>query len=243
MHANSRGERPRFPRPPPGPPSIGISLAPSCDRILQPVTIPRTWKDRFVRLGYSPGVPDEPQLSPDLDPASRRYGELVIKLGRQWEFRRGWQTRVANELGVSRSYVSKIVSGAPFQVGEQAFERAVDRGLLAERDEDLLHQPHLAAQRVLAPQWAEVIERAERVVHASATSDEEALPPLAVELAEALLGLPLMTTASHVKAAYALDDHDTVRRLGQMLALQVHTYRQALRVLESLSQQTVDKPR
>jgi transcriptional regulator with XRE-family HTH domain len=171
-----------------------------------------------------------PQLHPDLNPASRRYGELVLELGRKVGFNRGWQSRAARRLGVSRSYISKIVSGAYFRVGAEAFDRAVDRGLIPEVEEDLLLSEGPDAQFALAPLWEKLLELAERLIAVELASDESQVRTRVVALADAVMSLELVEEARAILEAEEAGDMETVRARALRLAIQVQAYARALGV-------------
>lgn len=57
---------------------------------------------------------------------TQRYLELIDRLGRAMDRPRGWRRRVAEQLGVDESTLSKIVAGKRV-VGWELAERAVER--------------------------------------------------------------------------------------------------------------------
>lgn len=62
------------------------------------------------------------------DLAGLRYRALIDELGKEYGFARGWKTRVANALGVHKSYVTGLTNGRDIHVGEMAI-RAAMRGI------------------------------------------------------------------------------------------------------------------
>lgn len=59
--------------------------------------------------------------------ATQRYRELVEDLGSELNFQRGWLSRAADRLGVSKSYISRLRSEPDLEVGMDAIERAVEK--------------------------------------------------------------------------------------------------------------------
>lgn len=62
---------------------------------------------------------------PRPDP-TQRYLELIDRLGRDMDRPRGWRRRVADQLGIDESTLSKIIAGKRV-VGWELAERAVER--------------------------------------------------------------------------------------------------------------------
>lgn len=72
---------------------------------------------------------------------SRRYRELVERLGRERQHVHGWKSDVARALDVHPSLISRVMSDAGAMVGRDVIGRAVQRlGL----DPRLFFDPHFA---------------------------------------------------------------------------------------------------
>ncbi len=180
---------------------------------------------------------DEVQLAEGLDPVSRKYGELIRKIGQDLRFKRGWKANAARLLEVTPSYVSKIVSGAQFRVGPDAIERAV-RSL--NLDPSYFGDPRAVAiapraqlpprTSPLIPLWAGIEGVATEVVEAIGRRDDEGLREAGRDLAEQILSLAVFQAAEEVQRVVNTADVETLRGLLSYLSWQVRFYTEALGV-------------
>ena len=83
-------------------------------------------KQTAVQLERSPCDPHASSVGDDTAESlpSRRYRELILQLEAEHESARGWQAQVSDLLGVSKSYVSKVLRSDRFNVGKRALEAA-----------------------------------------------------------------------------------------------------------------------
>lgn len=173
---------------------------------------------------------DKTRLHPDLDPVSQVYGEAIVAMGRKLGFKRGWQSAAARTFGVSRSYISKIVSGERFTVGARAYDRAVERGLIEQyywgpRGGE---QQLPTAREAVVSQWDDLLAIVRPIVAAEVQGDEEAVAAGGVELAKAVLSMRIFRQAERVIEAAEQGDVAKVRRRTSRLVLLVQTYGEAL---------------
>lgn len=127
----------------------------------------------------------------------------------------GWQARVARRLGLSPSYVSRLLSGARVGVGFGAIEQAVQRVPLrreffspgpspGEHPSDADWRDYIADQEGTAPaiqnRWQELSGRAMRFIRRHRHD-----PQLARELAGEVLREPVVSAALEVRDASDAD--------------------------------------
>jgi transcriptional regulator with XRE-family HTH domain len=147
-------------------------------------------------------APGENDVHEQTDALTQQYLRLIHNLGDDLGYARGWKQRVAKRLGITPSYLSKILVGER-RVGLDVAERAeralgLDPGsLVAFGMQDQSDAGSLPRSRGDHRSLLEIERLAERITHRFGDTKQIDLADVHA-LARAILTLPMVEAAHHV---------------------------------------------